>query len=207
MSAANRQREIIKKRICELDARCVEIEFETLESEKLRSESSAQMDAIALRGLDIATSSPFSEIQVMNVEAVDAYLHQLSRQYDHFAAKESRLDMNVLHQVSALRSVAREMEADVATKQQLMQSAHQEAMQTAVRRYLKVSHALTHINNSIGSYYEKLIDCGECYLSYPSDSTSLFAEGVMIIARSGDRPWVEVHKLSGGQQAACGFAV
>ena len=48
---------------------------------------------------------------------------------------------------------------------------------------------------------------GECYLFYASDSLSLFVEGIQMIVRSEYRPWTEIYKLSGGQQATCGVSV
>ena len=62
-------------------------------------------------------------------------------------------------------------------------------------RFSILSKTLKHISSSMGKRYRQLTESSDCYLSYPHDVVSLFAEGIMVMSRSGDTHWKEVVKL------------
>lgn len=160
-----------------------------------------------IRGFDAASDHETSKYQQADKMTIDRAIEDASCQVDYISSQLDNLDMTVLEESKSVsKNICDVMESIDCIRYEI-QRLHEDILIVTGNRYKLITFALDDINKSIGTFYENLIEGGECYLSYPGDSTSLFAEGIQFIARYEDRCWTDIKKLSGGQQAACGFAV
>jgi chromosome segregation ATPase len=186
------------------------IESSLRETNDLQFSSEAEVTRINGIGLSLVVAENLNaheDILLLSIDQVTTRIQELADQIKFLAAKEHEQDLGVILKCKLLEENMVALEEEIEGKRIAMQNLHSESMDAATKRFRSVSRALSSINVSIATFYERLVDNGECYLSYASDSLSLFAEGVQMIARSENRPWTDINKLSGGQQAACGVSV
>lgn len=182
---------------------------ETMRSSTNALKIAAEAEIQRLQSICTSLITPTCSVEIESVgeNEMDEYLLDLEHQSNYLADREKSLDISILETVQILNEKMGTLTKSRAENQLRIKRLHCEILDATAMRYKILSSALSKTNDCIGSVYQQLIESGECYLSYPSDSSSLFEEGILLIARSEGRCWTEINKLSGGQQAACGLAV
>eukprot|EP01041_Mallomonas_annulata_P006658 gene6658-13477_t len=134
-------------------------------------------------------------------------LHEtLRRELSDINHRWISIDFNLLQVYENNHNQINHLNASIHEKKTCASNIQIQANVLQESRFDQLSTALRDLNHHIGRMYQSLIPFGNCYLSFPSVSVSLFEEGVSLLVQHGSQPWKETGKLSGGQQAVCGLA-
>lgn len=178
------------------------------EANKLISTCNASIARIS--DIGVSVQLPVTSCELKKADSLMEVCTRMEAAADEMiflSRKEKEQDIGVIERCKIIEKSLLLNEAKAGDVRLVCNRIRDDNIEAAAKRFRTLSWALSSINTSIASSYEKLVDGGEVYLSYASDSLSLFLEGVQMIARSENRPWTEINKLSGGQQAACGVSV
>ncbi len=106
--------------------------------------------------------------------------------------REKDLDIGVL---SKLKAIIDQQNNALSQIDQFVSQLHflqKTLWDLGLHRFSILSKALKDISASMGKRFRQLTESSDCYLSYPRDVVSLFAEGIMVMSRSGETRWKEV---------------